>query len=123
MFGGVGSRNAVSWGRKRPQWRFSRRPPDCLRHGTGNEIPARRAPTGTGVAVQQFAPSAGYHQGITSGVHGPGRPGPSVPVAPKLKHLDRIRPNCTDTLHVRFPLALPTSHRLTGVLLTLAHTF
>ena len=85
-----------------------------------NEIPARRGPNGAEFAARQFAPSAGYHQGITSGVHRPVRPGPSVPVAPKLKHLDRIRPNCTDSLHVRFPLALPSNHGFTNVL---AHTF
>jgi hypothetical protein len=115
MFDGVAAQNTVSWGRKRPQWRSSRRPLDCLRHKTGNEIPnARRANRSRSCEPRQFAPSAGYHQGITSGTHGPARPGPRVPVAPKLKHLDRIRPNCTDSLHVRFPLALPIPQTPTG---------
>jgi hypothetical protein len=78
-----------------------------LRRARGAEIPALTRGNRSGVAAK-FAPSAGYHQGITSGVHGPVRPGPNVLVAPKLKHLDRIRPDCTDTLHVRFPLALPS---------------
>jgi hypothetical protein len=37
--------------------------------------------------------SAGYHRGITSGIHTAKLPFLGVQVAPKLKHLDRTEPN------------------------------